>query len=435
MQRSSPQVLASTSSVTQLLAGKKARRIPRVVQARQAGAPLGARGHSPPFSLAMAAPRHEQQPQQQPQPQQQRPQQQPEPEPVARAWALVHRALDRLLRETYGHELSVQLLALAAVALLASAALYFAAPLLEDDYHLYQRYLPWARLLDWSHYDSFVIDHAVVFATIALPVGWLLTFHVAYSSIASRVEVALLALRVASCLTVSAALTVLLTEFFSRRAMLAILALAYGSLGILYSWSVPLWRWYMTEARARGLVAFLPEALQQLLLHTSLLEWLTDTSFSDKMRPFLPFLLPLSRGEQLALLEQMPVETQRTMTRPGFLLPMLPGAVQRALLPAADSDNEDEGEDKRSSLLLMPEMNRASDGDSSSVAPTSSSGSDVDAATENTALSTGFDFHRPEVRESVLAPRKTPDQIMNDIVTARIWRFVGSIEGIVKVWH
>lgn len=343
----------------------------------------------------------------------------PPPPTVSRAWRLLHRALDRFLRETYGHELSVQLLAAASVALLSSAALYFASPLLEDDYHLYQQYLPWASLLDWSHYDSFIVDHAVVFASIALPVGWLLVFHVAYSSISSRVEVALLALRVASCLTVSAALTVLLTEFFSRRAMLAILALAYGSLGILYSWSVPLWRWYMTEARARGLMAFLPESLQELLLRTSLLEWLTDTSFSDKMRPFLPFLLPLSRAEQMTLLEQMPVETQRTMTRPGFLLPMLPDAMQKALLPANELEDEEVVGESGKPLLLH-------DADTSS-APTSSTGStssDDGSSPVETALTAGFDFHRPEVRQSVLAPRKTHEQIMSEIITTRIWRYV-----------
>jgi hypothetical protein len=348
----------------------------------------------------------------------------PPPTAVSRAWRLLHRALDRLLRETYGHELSVQLLAVASVALLASAALYFAAPLLEDDFHLYARYLPWARLLDWSHYDSFVVDHAVVFASIALPVGWLLTFHVAYSSISSRVEVALLALRVASCLTVSAALTVLLTEFFSRRAMLAILALAYGSLGILYSWSVPLWRWYMTEARARGLVAFLPEALQALLLRTSLLEWLTDTSLSDKLRPFLPFLLPLSRAEQMTLLEQMPVEAQRAMTRPGFLLPMLPDAVQKALLPADELEDEDSAKP-----LLLHDVHADTDADSTPASSTSSNG---ESAPTETALATaGFDFHRPEVRQSVLAPRKSHEQIMSEIITTRIWRCVAWTSSLV----
>lgn len=334
--------------------------------------------------------------------------------PVTRAWRVVHRVLDKLLRETYGHPASVQALAVASLALLLSAALYFLSPLLEDDYHLYARFLPWVELLDWRHYDSFVVDHAVVFVGISLPVVWLLLVHVAYSSIASPVEVALLVLRVASCLTVSFSLTVILTEFLSRRAMLALVSLAYGSLGLLYSWSVPAWRWYVTEARRKGLVAFLPASMQQLLLRTSLLEWLTDTSFSDRMRPFLPFLLPLSKVEQTRLLEQMPTETQITMTRPG-LLPLLPSSVQRALLPA-ESDSDGDSDSDSSALVLVG----SHDGSGSTETV---SQSDDDSAQESSSLSAGFDFHRPEVRQNVVAPPTPPEQIVGEIITSRIWRY------------
>ncbi|RLN20131.1 hypothetical protein BBJ28_00011501, partial [Nothophytophthora sp. Chile5] len=84
------------------------------------------------------------------------------------------RVLDRLLRETYGHPLSVELLAVGAVALLLSFLLYFLAPWLDDDAHRYlRRFLPWTQYLDWSSWDSFVVDHAVVFLAIAPPVIWL----------------------------------------------------------------------------------------------------------------------------------------------------------------------------------------------------------------------------------------------------------------------
>lgn len=324
------------------------------------------------------------------------------------------RLLDRFLRETYGHALSVQLLAAASTALLLSCALYFLSPLLEDDYHFYQRYLPWVYYLDYSKYNSFVVDHAVVFLAIALPMGWLLLVNVAYSGVANRLELALLLLRLACCLTVCASLTVILAEFLSRRVMIALLALAYGALGLAYSWSVPLWRWYLDEASKKGLIAFLPESLQQLLLRTSLLEWLTDTSMSEKVQPFLPFLLPLSRAEQNRLLEQMPVENQLTLTRPG-LMPFLPESVQRALLPSTKSDEDASASSGQQQLTLH-------DGSSSP------DGSDSDATSSVRVVkkldlpptaAAGFDFQAAS--KGVLAAQSS-DQVLADIISSRVWK-------------
>ncbi|TYZ58568.1 hypothetical protein PybrP1_009948 [[Pythium] brassicae (nom. inval.)] len=330
---------------------------------------------------------------------------------VQRSARAYRRLLDRFLRETYGHALSVQALAAASTALLLSCALYFLSPLLEDDYHFYQRYLPWVYYLDYSQYNSFVVDHAVVFSAIALPMGWLLLVNVAHSGVASRVELALLLLRVACCLTVCASLTVILAEFLSRRVMIALLALAYGALGLAYSWSVPLWRWYLDEASRKGLVAFLPAPLQQLLLRTSLLEWLTDSSMSERVQPFLPFLLPLSRAEQTRLLERMPVESQLTLTRPG-LLPLLPESVQRVLLPTAATDDDDNGgEDAAVSqqLALRNGSAPASDGSASA---------EKQLELPSTAAA-GFDF-QAAASKGVLAAQSS-DQVLADIISNRVW--------------
>ncbi|KAL4154688.1 hypothetical protein PRNP1_006804 [Phytophthora ramorum] len=327
------------------------------------------------------------------------------------------RVLDHVLQRNFGHPLSVQLLALSSVLLLLSFALLALAPWLDDESRRYlRRFVPsnngW--VLD---FDSFAVDHLVVFVAISPPLTWLLLVHIAYSQVSSKVEAALLLLRVASCLTVSFALTVLLAEFLSRRAMLAFVALAYASLGLLYSWSVPVWKWYQEEARTKGLLGFLPQSTRELLLETSLLEWLTDTSFSDKVAPFVPFLLPLTRAEQMRLMEQMPPEAQVMLTKPG-LLPLLPDSVQKVLLPAEDSDSSDHDEDKGEC---------ADSGDGAlTVLENRERGDEQVEAQHNQVLSllstptSGFDFHRPDVVSTVRTP-PTREQVLNEIVTSRMW--------------
>ncbi|KAG3004236.1 hypothetical protein JG687_00018149 [Phytophthora cactorum] len=322
------------------------------------------------------------------------------------------RVLDHVLRRSFGHPLSVQLLALSSLMLLLIMLLFSLDPWLDDDSHRYlRRLVPSINV----QFDSFAVDHLVVLVAISPPLAWLLLIHVAYSQIDSRVEVALLLLRVTSCLTVTFALTVLLTEFLSRRAMLALVAIAYASLGLLYSWSVPIWKWYQEDMRTRGLVRFLPESMQELLLQTSLLEWLTDTSFSDKVAPFLPFLLPLTRAEQMRLMEQMPPESQVMMTKPG-LLPLLPDSVQKVLLPAEDSDSDqnEEKEEVQTSegTLAMRETEE--------IREIRMQQKKLLTLTPSAPTTSGFDFHRPEVVGTVrTAPSR--EQVLNEIVASRMW--------------
>ncbi|GMF31586.1 unnamed protein product [Phytophthora lilii] len=323
------------------------------------------------------------------------------------------RALDHVLRRSFGHPLSVQLLALGSLGLLLGFLLLSLAPWLDGAAppSYLRRLLPSLSV----ELDSFAVDHLVVFVAISPPVTWLLLVHVAYSQVASRVEVALLLLRVASCLTVSLALTVLLAEFLSRRAMLALVALAYGSLGLVYSWSVPLWKWYQEEARVKGLIGFLPASTRQLLLQTSLLEWLTDTSFSDKIAPFLPFLLPLTRAEQMRVMEQMPPESQIMMTKPG-LLPLLPDSVQKMLLPAEDSDSDHE--DAEDDEAAAAEQSLAVVEDAESVEKIRTEQKKLLTLTPSTTA--GFDFHRPDVVGTIRTP-PSREQVLNEIVTSRVW--------------
>ncbi|KAG1711337.1 hypothetical protein DVH05_008590 [Phytophthora capsici] len=320
------------------------------------------------------------------------------------------RVLDHVLRRSFGHPLCVQLLALSSICLLLIFLLFALAPWWDEDAQIsLRRFLPSMNV----QFDSFAVDHLVVFVAISPPLTWLLLVHVAYSQVASHVEVALLLLRVASCLTVTFALTVLLTEFLSRRAMLALVTLAYASLGLLYSWSVPIWKWYQEEMRTKGLMGFLPESTQELLLQTSLLEWLTDTSFSDKVAPFLPFLLPLTRAEQMRLMEQMPPESQVLLTKPG-LLPLLPDSVQNVLLPAEDSDSDQEEKEEamevgeRALTTLDTEKVREIRREQKKL------------LTLTSPTNSGFDFHRHDVVGTVRTP-SSKEQVLNEIVTSRMW--------------
>ncbi|TMW64799.1 hypothetical protein Poli38472_008966 [Pythium oligandrum] len=320
------------------------------------------------------------------------------------------------LRQSFAHPVSVHVLALASLGLLLSIVLYFLSPILEDDYHIYRQYLPWIYYLDWSQYDSFVVDHVVVFLAISLPMTWLFLLNVAHSHVSSRLDIALLVLRVVCCLVVCFSLTVILTEFLSRRVTIALISLAYGSLGLVYSWSVPAWRWFYEEASTKGLITFLPESIQELLLHTSLLDWLTDTSFMDKMKPFLPFLMPLSKAEQNRVLEQLPVETQVMMTRPGMVA-LLPPNVQKLLLPAHAHHELTEA------MLASLPHDEDSDGE-----PT------VHRLTASTTASAGFDFHVPSESNAVALRNNndTPvgDDIVSEIMTKRVVR--GCLE-LVKI--
>eukprot|EP00644_Phytophthora_capsici_P013413 jgi/Phyca11/507670/fgenesh2_kg.PHYCAscaffold_29_\ len=195
--------------------------------------------------------------------------------------------------------------------------------------------------------------------------------------------------------------------------MLALVTLAYASLGLLYSWSVPIWKWYQEEMRTKGLMGFLPESTQELLLQTSLLEWLTDTSFSDKVAPFLPFLLPLTRAEQMRLMEQMPPESQVLLTKPG-LLPLLPDSVQNVLLPAEDSDSDQEEKEEamevgeRALTTLDTEKVREIRREQKKL------------LTLTSPTNSGFDFHRHDVVGTVRTP-SSREQVLNEIVTSRMW--------------
>ncbi|KAL8007734.1 hypothetical protein Plhal703r1_c03g0016171 [Plasmopara halstedii] len=255
---------------------------------------------------------------------------------------------------------------------------------------------------------SLAADFFVVFVIISPLFLWLLLVHVVYSRMQSQVDVVLLLIRTASCLAMTFAVIVLLNEFFSRRAMIALGVMIYGLLGLLYSWIVPIYKWYHAKLCAKGIVTFLPQFMRELLLKTSLIEWLTDTSFTDKLAPYLPFLLPLSRAEQMKMLEQLPPESQLMMTRPG-LLPLLPSSIQKILLPKSiDCDSEVDGTQISDMTLVKQESEE-------------NCKRQMQPSTHLALHSTsGFDFHRPNVVQTIHGPISR-DQVLHDIMTSKMW--------------
>ncbi|ETW00329.1 hypothetical protein H310_07699 [Aphanomyces invadans] len=247
-------------------------------------------------------------------------------------------------------------------------------------------YVSGTSVINLEAYDPVVVDHAIAAIALSGPVGYALLLNMYYSDVETPVGLTLLTLRISCCCIIGAALTVFLAECFTRRLVISLVLMGYGAWGIGYAWSVPLWRWYMYEVRRHGLVAFLPAGLQDTLLRMTLLEWLTDTTFADKMRDYFPFFLPLDNSEQQRVVHSLPTDTQTMMKKPG-LVHLLPSTLQEVLLPSPEyfSDSTDVVT-SMPPLPATPSLSRI--GEDSRTASTS--------ATQATASMVGFDFHRIE---------------------------------------
>jgi len=86
------------------------------------------------------------------------------------------------------------------------------------------------------------------------------------------------------------------------------------------------------RVRERGLLTYLPPSTQQLLLQTSLLDWLLDTSMADRLKPYAVIGMGLNEEERSFLISSLSPPEQRALTAPG-LLNALPASVQNMLLP------------------------------------------------------------------------------------------------------
>ena len=86
------------------------------------------------------------------------------------------------------------------------------------------------------------------------------------------------------------------------------------------------------RVRERGAASLLPAALREALLTTSLLDWLTDMSFFNRIRPYAIFLLGLNEEETQLAVGALPRRAQERLLRPG-VLHLLPEGVQRAMVP------------------------------------------------------------------------------------------------------
>lgn len=112
---------------------------------------------------------------------------------------------------------------------------------------------------------------------------------------------------------------------------LALLLLAFST-GVLV-WCC------MLHVKQVGLLPFLPEAAQQLLLQTTLLEWFTDAPFLKEVRKYAPLLLGLSPEELAEYLDGVPPAFRQRLTRPG-MLHLLPAPWQAWMRPSDDQHGD-----------------------------------------------------------------------------------------------
>ena len=94
------------------------------------------------------------------------------------------------------------------------------------------------------------------------------------------------------------------------------------------------------RVRERGLLTYLPPSTQQLLLQTSLLDWLLDTSMADRLKPYAVIGMGLNEEERSFLISSLSPPEQRALTAPG-LLNALPSSVQSMLLPRGGGSDTD----------------------------------------------------------------------------------------------
>ncbi len=85
------------------------------------------------------------------------------------------------------------------------------------------------------------------------------------------------------------------------------------------------------RVRERGLLGYLPPSTQQLLLETSLLDWLMDTSMADRLKPYAALGFGgLNAEERAFLVGSLPREQQQALVAPGLLyaLPAVRGLIE-----------------------------------------------------------------------------------------------------------
>ncbi|CAM9625610.1 unnamed protein product, partial [Discosporangium mesarthrocarpum] len=112
----------------------------------------------------------------------------------------------------------------------------------------------------------------------------------------------------------------LIFAVFSGPVLICLLVIALGISGVC------------RVVTRRGILTILPRDAVELLTRTSLLDWLTDSGFFDSVKPYLVFLMGLTKDEAQLALRALPPRARMKMMRPG-LLHALPIPVQNLLMP------------------------------------------------------------------------------------------------------
>eukprot|EP01138_Halocafeteria_seosinensis_P002606 gb/GECG01002664.1/.p1 GENE.gb/GECG01002664.1/~~gb/GECG01002664.1/.p1 ORF type:complete len:349 (+),score=40.09 gb/GECG01002664.1/:1-1047(+) len=88
--------------------------------------------------------------------------------------------------------------------------------------------------------------------------------------------------------------------------------------------------------RKRGLIRYLPDGIQEQLLHQTLLDWMKDATLSNKLKQYAPLLLGLTESETKLYLDSAPRPFRNQIMKPG-LVHFLPGFLRGVLLPESDT--------------------------------------------------------------------------------------------------
>lgn len=113
-------------------------------------------------------------------------------------------------------------------------------------------------------------------------------------------------------------LAVLVAFFGLVQALLSAEAIFWLVLGLASSSSLLALGY--ARVRERGLLEYLPASTRQLLLQTSLLDWLLDTSMADRIKPYAVLSFGgLNAEERAFLVGSLPREQQRALVEPGMI--------------------------------------------------------------------------------------------------------------------
>lgn len=161
--------------------------------------------------------------------------------------------------------------------------------------------------------------------------------NVKFSAFKTARDWILFLLRMSNCFVIAAGAVSILTYSMHRRIVVLSVIVSQAIGCLIYSWMAPLYRWYLTDFRRKGLIYYLPRSLQDTLLRSSLLDWLSSSDMYENVSRYFPFLFKLTAQERSQALQQLEPPMRRKLQQKGMVR-LFPQSVQRVMLPVQDSE-------------------------------------------------------------------------------------------------